>query len=281
MDFGVSTCVRRVGTGSVTCRFCGWRGGVENDKGQDSVRAVDRALEILSAWRPGDEGLTVAELLKRVNLSRPTLYRLLATLEQNHFLVSSGDPQRFRLGSSVARLAHVWRASLSIHTIAEPMLTRLWEATGETVALFVPEGVYRLCVEELPSVQPLSFKRGVGYRERLVLGASGRCILANMPLSADALATYAAGIDMDLATYPAALDEVRERGYAMSRDELITGAVAVAAPFFDGSDRVAGSICIFGPGVRLDADDVARFGALLVAEAAVLSRELGQRPTGR
>lgn len=250
---------------------------MENEKGLDSVRAVDRALEILSAWQPGDEGLTVAELLKRVKLSRPTLYRLLATLEQNHFLVSSGDPQRFRLGSSVARLAHVWRASLSIHTVAEPMLSRLWDATGETVALFVPEGVYRLCVEELPSAQPLSFKRGVGYRERLVLGASGRCILANMPLSPESLATYAAGIDMDVKGYPAVLAGVRTLGYAMSRDELINGAVAVAAPFFDGSDKVAGSICIFGPGVRLDEADVARFGGLLMTEAAALSQELGQR----
>ena len=48
---------------------------MEAEKNQDSVRAVDRALDILLAFRPGDEALTVAELLKRVDLSRPTLYR--------------------------------------------------------------------------------------------------------------------------------------------------------------------------------------------------------------
>src|ERR1700737_3269400 len=97
-------------------------GLMENEKTQDSVRAVDRALEILLAFRPGDEELTVAELLTRVDLSRPTLYRLLNTLEQNGFLVSSGEPQRFRLGSSVARLAHVWTSSHSITDVARPFL---------------------------------------------------------------------------------------------------------------------------------------------------------------
>ena len=70
---------------------------MEEKKSHESVRAVERALEILLAFRPGDKELAVAELLTRVDLSRPTLYRLLNTLEQQGFLVSSGEPQRFRL----------------------------------------------------------------------------------------------------------------------------------------------------------------------------------------
>src|SRR5579864_3591749 len=72
---------------------------MEEKKSHESVRAVERALEILLAFRPGDEELSVAELLTRVDLSRPTLYRLLNTLEQQGFLFSFGEPQRFRLGS--------------------------------------------------------------------------------------------------------------------------------------------------------------------------------------
>src|SRR3546814_18973380 len=103
--------------------------GMENDKRQEGVRAVDRALDILLAFRPGDDGLTAAELLKRVDLSRPTLYRLIATLEHNGFLVSSGEPQQFRLGSQVARLAHVWTTSHKIADPAYPSLQLLWDST--------------------------------------------------------------------------------------------------------------------------------------------------------
>jgi DNA-binding IclR family transcriptional regulator len=250
--------------------------GLEAEKTQDSVRAVDRALDILLAFRPGDDELTVADLLKRVDLSRPTLYRLLGTLEQNRFLVGSGEPQRFRLGPAVAQLAHVWGTSLNLGALAQPMMRAVWEATGETVALFVPEGLFRRCVAELPSAQALSFKRGIGYRERLVLGASGRVILAHMGLDEGELKAFADGLAVDLAAFPALLEAARQRGYAMSQDELIQGAVAVAAPFFDGADRVAGSLCIFGPTVRLPAAQVAMAGPLLVQQAARLSAALGQ-----
>jgi DNA-binding IclR family transcriptional regulator len=248
----------------------------EPKSNHDSVRAVDRALEILLAFTAQDHELTVGELLKRVDLSRPTLYRLLRTLEQNRFLVSSGEPQRFRLGPAVAQLAHVWNASLNLSAVAQPMMRRVWDATGETVALFVPEGEFRLCVAEMPSVQPLSFKRGVGYRERLVLGASGRAILAHTPLTQQELEASARGLRVDVSKYPHELALIRERGYAVSRDELIEGAVAVAAPFFDGADQVAGSLGIFGPSVRLGAAEIERFGKLLMSETARLSKALGQ-----
>ncbi|RYF09454.1 MAG: IclR family transcriptional regulator [Deltaproteobacteria bacterium] len=247
------------------------------EKGPDgAVRAVNRALEILLAFTPQDDQLTVGELQKRVDLSRPTLYRLLHTLEQSRFLVSSGEPQRFRLGPAVARLAQVWSASHNVASVAAPMLRRVWEESRETVALFVAEGLHRVCMAELQSPQPLSFKRGVGYRERLVLGASGRAILAHTPLVGDELAAYADGVEIDLERYPAELARIRERGFAVSTDELIQGAVAVAAPFFNGANQVAGSIGIFGPTVRLSTKEVEVMGALLVREAAALSHALGQ-----
>lgn len=250
---------------------------MEEKKTHENVRAVQRALEILLAFRPGDTELTVAQLLGRVDLSRPTLYRLLNTLEQGGFLVSSGEPQRFRLGSAVAQLAHVWMTSHSIAQLAHPMLHRLWEETAETVALFVPDGLYRVCVAEMESPQPLSFRRGVGYREKLVLGASGRSILSQMRLSAEELSRYTTDMQQDVAHLLADLETIRNQGFATSHHALIDGAVAVAAPFFNGADQVAGALCIFGPSVRVTEQRVALFVELLQRETTILSRTLGQQ----
>lgn len=243
----------------------------------DGVRAVGRALEILSAFTSQDFELTPGELLKRVDLSRPTLYRLLYTLEEHGFVVSSGEPQRFRLGPAVAQLAHVWTASLDLSQIAQPVLQRIWRATGETVAMFVPQGPLRLCVAELPSPQPLNFKRGVGYTERIVRGASGRAILAHMASTPEQLAQYVRDADIDVPALTAQLHQTLRQGYATSHNELIPGAVAIAAPFFDRNALVAGSIGVFGPEVRLDAERRAQFARLLIEEAAALSGMLGYR----
>ena len=231
-----------------------------NASKNEGVRAVDRALQVLLAFEAGDGGLSVADLLGRVDLSRPTLYRLLRTLEGNAFVVGSGEPRRYRLGPAIARLVHAWSGSQDLAALAQPIMRLVWEETRETVAVFVPEGLYRVCIAEMPSPEALSFKRGIGYREKLIRGASGRAILAY-------------GQDE-----PRELAQVRKRGFAVSRNELIAGAVAVAAPFFDGASRVAGSIGVFGPEVRMQEARVERYGKLLVRQAHALSRALGMVP---
>lgn len=249
----------------------------EKEKG-DNVRAVSRALEILLAFTAQDHELSAAELLKRVDLSRPTLYRLLYSLEEHGFVVAVGDPQRFRLGPSVARLAHVWTSSIDVAAAAEPVLRRLWTVTGETVALFVPQGSLRLCVSELPSPQPLNFKRGMGYTERIVRGATGRAILAYMNTPPGDLRSWAKDAGLDFTDLEHELSRTRERGYATSHNELIDGAVAIAAPFFDRLGEVAGSIGVFGPEVRLAAARQQQIARQVMAEAATLSLAMGYVP---
>ena len=246
------------------------------DKAGEGVRAVGRALDVLAAFSPSDGDMLAADLAKRVGLSRPTLYRLMHTLEKKGFVSSSGEPQRFRLGPAVARLAHVWSAAFDLTAVAKPIMLEAWSFTSETVALFVPRGEMRLCVAEMPSSQPLSFRRGVGYSERLVRGASGRAILAFTPLHPGQLDAYAAGTSTDIEWLKCQLSVTRERGYAMGHNELIQGAYAVAAPFFDGDGALAGSIGAFGPDVRLTESRVHEIGVYLKGLAAKLSHMLGQ-----
>ncbi|WP_159912442.1 IclR family transcriptional regulator [Pantoea sp. 18069] len=247
----------------------------DSDKSEGGVRAVQRALDILLAFNPGDDGLLVSELLKRLDLSRPTLYRLLDTLNAKGFLTSQGEPQRFRLGPAVAQLAHAWSSGMSYETVASPMMRRMWESTRETVSLHLQDGFHRVCVAELPSTQPLSFRRGVGYREHLVRGASGRSILAWLDIKTGDLSAYGTHSAADAKRVQEQLVRIREQGYATSRDELIQGAVAIAAPFFESSGRVVGSLGLFGPSARLSEELVQRYGAMLAEEAAQLSAELG------
>jgi DNA-binding IclR family transcriptional regulator len=240
---------------------------------QDSVRAVERALDILLAFKPHDDGLTVSELLDRVDLSRPTLYRLLWTLQTTQFLTSSHNPKRFRLGPAVAQLAHAWTSALDLGSVAEPMMRRLWEKTSETVALFVREDMSRVCIAEMPSAQALSFRRGIGYRESLTLGASGKAILAYLP------AAQFGRLQTETKMQVRELAQIKHRGFAVSKGELIQGAVAVSAPFFNGSGEVVGSLSVFGPSVRLSDAQILTFAPLLTREAGEISQVLGKART--
>jgi IclR family transcriptional regulator, acetate operon repressor len=225
----------------------------------DSVRAVDRALAILSAFTAQDKNLTAGELLSRVNLSRPTLYRLLHSLEHSGHIVSAtpgdGQVQRFRLGPAIGGIAKAWAATQDITVIAQPYMQRLWQQTQETVSLFVRQHQHRLCVAEIQSPQALSFKRGVGYREKIALGASGQVILAYADSTPDS----------------AIFKQIRKQGFAVSNSALIEGATAIAAPVFDKNQVVCGSIAVFGPSLRLPPSKVSTVATLAMRCAAGLS----------
>lgn len=236
---------------------------------------MDRALDVLMAFAESDRSLSALELSRKTGLSRPTLYRLLRTLERRGFVTCAGEPQRFALGHSIGRLGHLWMASVDMGSIARDRLEAIWAKTGETVALFIRDNDRRTCIAELPSPQVLSFKRGVGYSDGISTGASGRAILAFA--DDEARERIAGGLNAaDRARLDEELARVRQRGYAISQNEFIRGATAVAAPYFGVGGSVAGSIGVFGPGARLDAAKMEEYGHLLAKQGALLSRELAR-----
>jgi IclR family transcriptional regulator, acetate operon repressor len=228
----------------------------------ESVRAVDRAMAILNAFTEHDRDLNASQLLDRVTLSRPTLYRLLHSLESSghirRYSPADGGPQRFQLGPSIAGIARAWTATQDITTIAKPFMQQLWQQTQETVSLFMRQHQHRLCVAELESPQALSFKRGVGYREKISLGASGQIILA---------------FDNDVAD-TASYKAIRKVGYAVSNSALIDGATAIAAPIFDRNRNIYGSIAVFGPSTRLVPSQIKPIATLVTRCAESLSSAL-------
>ena len=91
----------------------------------------------------------------------------------------------------------------------------------------------------------------------------------------------------DTARLRANLRLSRNRGYALSQEEVYEGARGVAAPIFDGSGAVCGSLAISGPLHRFRNERLKKAALLVKKEADRLSDELGfqdprrQRRVGR
>jgi DNA-binding IclR family transcriptional regulator len=249
----------------------------KDEAAASTVRAVDRAIAILQCFTADKPALSVLEIQKRVDLSRPTLYRLLQTLAASGLIKAEGDPQRFRLAHGVMELAHVWLAGLDKVDVARPVLEQLREATGETAALFVLREQKRICVLELESHHALTIARGVGDTGDITLGASGKAILAYLDENRrDAILDQVTN-KARRAELTKALEVVRSRGYAVSYGEVFVGAVALAAPTFNHNGEVAGCLGVFGPRARVKDTDISRFGALVIRAANTISEQYGHR----
>lgn len=249
------------------------------EAGTVTVRAVDRAVAILKCFTVRMPLMSAAQIQASVGLSRPTVYRLLETLEGAGLVQSEGNPQRYRLSHGVMQLARVWLAGLDLPSVAQPLVAAVRDETGETSALFVPRGDMRLCVLEYRSHEVLAISRGIGDMGKLVDGASGKAILAFMgdAQRSSILGGFPTAARARLA---AELKRTRQEGHSVSRGEVFAGAVAVAAPFFDHSGAVVGSIGVFGPESRITDALAAKAVRQVTAAAAELSGLLGRPSTG-
>src|SRR5262245_35033342 len=240
-----------------------------------SVRAVDRAIEILQALSPDKPSMSVLEIEKKVRLSRPTVYRLLETLVSHGLVRVHGTPQRFSLDYGVGLLAKNWTAGLDPITVSQPILKRLQEDTKETIGLNVVRGYQSVCVLELPGPHALSMSRGIGPRDQLVRGAGGKTILAFMMEKEIEAILRSAPKGIDRKALLDDLSEVRRKRFCVTRSEIFLGAVGIAAPYFDHTDRVAGSIIVTAPEARFTEDRISKTAKRVVESAAELSAALG------
>ena len=198
-----------------------------------TIRAVERAFEVLHALQHAQQGATLVDLHNATGLSGPTLLRLLKTLIQAQVVRRSSLDQLYRtsvqlhaLGQALSpaeRLADLsapwidslchqvqWPSDLVVHSGDEDSMQVL-ESSLRQSPFFVRRTPGRVRVNLLGSAGGTAFLAALGERRReqlLRVARSGR--------DAHNLTISAAG-DLD-----ARMEQVRSRGYA----SLATGRAA-------------------------------------------------------
>ena len=232
--------------------------------------AVRRVTDVLDAFAGSTGDLGVSELARQLRCSKSVVHRLLAGLAESGYVAADPVTRRYRLGSKALLLAQSAAAHDDLRRRVLPHLETIRARTGETATLSLLRGQSRVYVEQLESRQSVRQTVAVGTEAPLHLGASGKAILAHLPPESWPSAARGEALEADLAG-------VRRRGYAVSREERIPGATSVAAPVFDHSGTVLGSISAAGVVARAEPRTMTRNAAVVVAAARALSRELGWR----
>jgi DNA-binding IclR family transcriptional regulator len=145
--------------------------------GGETSQTLDRGLRLLRLVADrGAAGITVTELARLLDVGRPVVYRLVATLS-DHALVRRSPDAKVRLGPGVLHFAAALHPAL--RQAANPILRRLADAAGATAHFTIAEGeeALALCVVE-PTWTDFHVGYRVGSRHGLERGAAGRAILA-------------------------------------------------------------------------------------------------------
>lgn len=214
--------------------------------------AVDRAVSLLHAYRPGDRALGVTELAERTRLHKSTVLRLLASLAQGG-LVQRTAEGRWALGPALARLGALYTASFSLEDVVMPEMRALVQRTRESVAFHVRQGEQRLVLFRVDSPQLLRDHARAGDLLPLDRGAGGRVLRAF------------AGARGRL------YDQIRRDGHVQVRGDRVPGLVGVSAPVWNAAGALVGALTLTAPETRFQP----AFTTALCRSAARLTAALG------
>jgi DNA-binding IclR family transcriptional regulator len=234
------------------------------------TESADRVADVLLLFGESDQPLGVSRIARSLSLSKAVVHRILQSLTSRSLLQLVEDDSTYVLGPAATILGTKAWSHLDLRTLASPILRALRDDTHETTTLSVLIGHQRIYLDQFESPQEVKMVVELGSRFPLHSGASSRSILAFMPrpyIDEAVRQLETARPDFDADAYVAELGRVREKGFAVSLNERRTGAAAIAAPLFDVSGSVMGSISSSGPVTRYGLkghEDHAR----LVVEAA-------------
>jgi DNA-binding IclR family transcriptional regulator len=239
------------------------------------VASVARALALLDELSDSEEGLGVNELARRIGVNASTASRLLATLEAAGMVQRDGQGP-YRLGLALVTLAERVITRLDLGALARPVLVELMELTGETATLSLPGEREAITVDSVPSRSSVVSTARLGRPSVSHATAVGKVMLAfgggGFPRERDLVALTDRTIT-DRSVLEAAVDEVRERGYATVFGEREPDVNAIAAPVWGRAGELAAILGIQGPAARLE--DPTRLLVPLTEGAAALTRALG------
>lgn len=254
----------------------------KKDQKQPGVQSIRRAFTIVEAVALNPDGLNLAELSKLVGLHNSTTFHLTKTMVAMGILRQSEQAKTYHVGAHLFALARGASDEREFVRIGTPVIEALARETGENshIAVRIPEGVVIIDKREGPSHVQMSER--IGAMRPAHATAIGKAILAALTdeqlsafLDTHELKTYTAKTITGRDRFLQEISQIRKNGIAYDDTEFNEEVRCLAAPVFDFTGRVVGSIGISGPIWRIGLQDLAKRSESVKNAAADLSARLG------
>jgi IclR family transcriptional regulator, KDG regulon repressor len=248
---------------------------------EDVMQTIDRAIKILKSYTEKDKELSLADLHKKLGLSKSSLQRILNTLV-HHGLLDKDDKQKtYRLGIELYFLGELVEKNSTLLSCAKPHMETLRDRLGESVHLNIIHQGERKCIGYLSSRHELITLINVGQTSPLYAGASAKVLMAHLPDSE--LSDHLTGIKLDKITDTTIkssddlmkeIIKIRDNGYAISFGERVIGAFSVSAPIRNHLNEVIAGLSLTIPMARVEKDKIDYYIDHVKETAALISNKL-------
>lgn len=201
------------------------------------VASLEKGMRILEAFDESRTEMSLQELSAACGLDKSAVQRFTNTLWRLGYLAKDPKTRRYSLTIKCLGLANAYLWTEEIVRRAMPKMMDLRNQVGETINLAVLEGEDIVYVARMPNARASYAASIIGRRVPALNTSSGRAIVSAMA-AADRhrcandwhLKRFTPNTSMDRSRILEEIERAAERGYSLSRDELIMNEVGVAAP---------------------------------------------------
>ncbi|WP_020501379.1 IclR family transcriptional regulator [Sciscionella marina] len=248
---------------------------------RNNSASLRRALSILLyLGEAGQDGASVSELCRALEMNKSTALRLLQPLLETRFVEQSGSGA-YHLGWRNAQLGQVYLSGLDLRTSMHDLLTELVERTSETAHLVLADFPNIVYIDKVDSPHPVRMFSRIGRTQPAYRTSVGKAMLAHAPettvarVVADGMPARTPNTITTAGALHRELARVRKDGYAVDEIENENGIRCVAAPIFDGAGECTSAVSVSAPEQRLPRERVPEIAEQVCAAAGQISRRLG------
>lgn len=249
------------------------------------IPGLSRGLRVLEIIAEAGEPLTIAEIGKKLGVSRSSAFRITYTLEHLGFLKNDKSDKHYELGSRILGLGFSYLNSQGIIKTAKPLLEKLRDMTEVSSHLAIRDGEDVLYLDNITSNTSFVSNISTGERRPIYASVLGWVLLRD--LTDGEIHTLYDGVAFKKLTEhtPQCIEDLVESvrnaakdGYAISRGFVQRGGSTITAPLLNDRGQVIAVIDISGPDSAFDFDKLQSFYVPAVVDTAMeISRSLGYK----
>ena len=249
---------------------------VESGEFADSTPGL-RLFALLELIGSKDHFVSLQSLTEETGFPKPTVFRMLQTLETAGLIIRQSDKRQYGTGTRLRRFAETLLLNATQVGTRHAVLQALVDDLGETCNITALSGNEILYLDRVETQEPLRFNLQSGSRVPIHCSASGKVLLANMPraqrhklLRYAPLKRLTANTITTLEELDEELKRVQSVGFAIDNEEFMSGLVCMAIAVPSAHGRSNQCVAVQAPAMRMTAEDAVALLPRLQSAAAAL-----------
>jgi IclR family transcriptional regulator, KDG regulon repressor len=221
------------------------------------VQVLHKTIDILDALRHAPHGMSLAGLSAHSQMPKPTVYRILVTLESRGYLERAADAS-YRVSRKLFEDPRESTFEQRLIRAARPLMEELAGQCKETVNLGVLDGGEVLVIETVESQQAVRMSSKIGNRRYPHSTALGKILLSDMPerevlrlMRSKGMPKFTPATIARKQELIVELERIRTQGFALDNMENEPDGRCIAGPIMDSKRKVVAALSISGPLPRM------------------------------